>query len=501
MTYAPAVARSRDTFGRAARALAIGAGAIAAARYLVVTWQTIGYPFHLEWMEGGQVETVSRLLSGQPIYGPPSVDWVGYVYPPVYHAVTAAVSIAVGPSLAVARGVSFVSFAVACALAYDYVRARTGARWLGAAAAGLLVATFGASGFWFHVARADSLCLALLLASLHVLVHGSRARSAVAAGLLGCAATLTKQTALVALVPVVLGLAASRPGRAVAAGGTLLGALLLGSVALTAATDGWFLYYALELPAQHDLAPAEATRWLAGELPALLPAVILSVAAVALRLRSAGRAGLVDAGVLAGFVGSSWLAFAHTGGYVNVLLPAFAAFAILVPTAVAEVRPPAWPRSLRHGLALAVPLQIALLWWPLSAAVPEPGATARGERFLAWLGAQDGEVLVPDQRFVQTRAGKRSHGLGMAARDVLRARPDDRGRRMLEESLAHAVSAQRFSVIVASQRDWLAGALDLFYEPAGEIEGPPPPVTGWRETPRYVFRPRPRHSGSQAPSQ
>lgn len=464
--------------------LVTGAALVAMARYLHVAWLTLPHPWQLEWMEGGVVDAIGRLRAGESIYPAPSVDWVGYVYPPLYFVVAAAASLVSGVGLEAARAVSFVAFAGACALAYDFVRAETGERWLGVAAAGLLAASYGASGFWFHLARVDSLALALSLAGIHLLRHGAGRRSAVTAGLVGCAAVLTKQTALLALLPAFVGIGARAPARAVVAGGTLLGATLASALALAAVTDGWFLYYAIDLPMQHELAPGAATAWLVDELPVLLPAVLLALATIALRARSRGRDAWFHAGLFGGFVGSSWLGLAHTGGYTNVLLPAFAALALLVPLAAAELRG-GW----RLSAALVVPLQIALLWWPLDAAVPPPDAPAQAARFVEWMADQPGEVLVPDLRFLQTHAGHRSHGLGMAARDVLRARADDPGRRMLEESLAHALGERRFDFVVTSQPDWLGGALELTYVPAGRIEGPPPPITGWRETPRWLFRP------------
>lgn len=466
--------------------LVAAAAVVAMARYLHVAWLTLPHPWQLEWMEGGVVDAIARLRAGRSIYPPPSVDWVGYVYPPLYFAVAAGASSLAGVGLEVARGVSFVAFAGASVLVYDFVRAETGERWLGIAAAGLLAASYGVSGFWFHLARVDSLALALGLAAIHLLRHGGGTRSAVAAGLVGCAAVLTKQTALLALLPVFVGIGARDPSRAVVGCGTLLGASLASTLALAAVTDGWFLYYTVDLPMQHELAPGAATAWLVDELPVILPALLLALAAIVLRARSRGRDAWFHAGLFVGFVGSSWLGLAHTGGYANVLLPAFAALAILVTLAVAELRG-AW----RLSASMVVPLQIALLWWPLTAAVPPPGAAAQASRFVAWMAERPGEILVPDLRFLQTRAGHRSHGLGMAARDVLRARSGDPGRRMLEESLAHALGGRRFDLVVTSQPDWLGGALELTYLPAGRIEGPPPPITGWRETPRWLFRPAP----------
>ena len=56
---------------------------ISIAMYLVVAVVRIRYPFELQWMEGGSVDHVRRVLHGQSIYQAPSVDFVSFAYPPL----------------------------------------------------------------------------------------------------------------------------------------------------------------------------------------------------------------------------------------------------------------------------------------------------------------------------------------------------------------------------------------------------------------------------------
>jgi 4-amino-4-deoxy-L-arabinose transferase-like glycosyltransferase len=58
--------------------------------YLSLAWSRVSYPFELEWMEGGSVGHVRRLLAGQQIYVAPSLDFIPYPYPPFYYYVSAA---------------------------------------------------------------------------------------------------------------------------------------------------------------------------------------------------------------------------------------------------------------------------------------------------------------------------------------------------------------------------------------------------------------------------
>src|SRR5437667_443842 len=58
------------------------AGAIAA--YLAVAFRRAGYPFQLEWLDGGAVEHVRRVLQVRPIYTAASFDFVPYPYSPLH---------------------------------------------------------------------------------------------------------------------------------------------------------------------------------------------------------------------------------------------------------------------------------------------------------------------------------------------------------------------------------------------------------------------------------
>ena len=137
--------------------------------FLAVALLRLSYPFDLEWMEGGSVDHVVRVLAGQPLYVAPQVTFIPYEYPPLYFWLSAAVARLTGVGYLPLRLVSLVStLAVFWCLA-RLVLEETG-RWLpGLLAAGLYAATFRASGAWFDLARVDSLLLALFLWGLVII--------------------------------------------------------------------------------------------------------------------------------------------------------------------------------------------------------------------------------------------------------------------------------------------------------------------------------------------
>ena len=70
--------------------------------YLVVALARINYPYDLEWMEGGTLEHVARVLGGQPLYVAPSLEFTPYIYAPLYYYVAAPFAYLFGLRLAVA---------------------------------------------------------------------------------------------------------------------------------------------------------------------------------------------------------------------------------------------------------------------------------------------------------------------------------------------------------------------------------------------------------------
>ena len=69
----------------------------------------VAYPYEIEWMEGGVLAHVARILRGQPLYARPTLEFTPFLYPPLYYAVSAAVAKLVGLSLVPLRLVSVVA--------------------------------------------------------------------------------------------------------------------------------------------------------------------------------------------------------------------------------------------------------------------------------------------------------------------------------------------------------------------------------------------------------
>src|SRR5262245_11397892 len=88
------------------RALVAFAGAVAILFTGYVTFKRARFPYDLEWMEGGALVHVARILEGSPLYVPPSLEFTPYIYTPLYWYVSAGFAKVMGLSLFTLRLVS-----------------------------------------------------------------------------------------------------------------------------------------------------------------------------------------------------------------------------------------------------------------------------------------------------------------------------------------------------------------------------------------------------------
>jgi hypothetical protein len=449
---------------------------IAAVPVLVYLWialHRVDYPYELDWMEGGSVEMVGRVLDGHSLYAAPSLSFVGWTYPPLYWLASAAVAQLTGLGFLPLRLVSLLASLLATGTLAKIVSDETADRSAGAVAAGLFAATYTLSGSWFDVGRNDSMFLALTLVAL---AYGRRARGVKGGLLLGLLAFLaffTKQTALIALAPALCWLALTRRRVGVTALLALFVLLAGSTLLLDATTGGWYRYYVVsELAGQPWALPEWVDFWRIDLLSHLWPLCVLLVIAVAVpavlavlaRGRGHGprltvpRIGYQVAGV-AGLIPAAWFSRLHTGGYLNVVMPAYAAFALIGGLAYARLR--------RHGLAgalvatAAIAVQLIVLAYPVGAQIPSARDRVAGAELMAKLQTLPGPVLVIRHPWYGTLAGKGNFAQGEAISDALRSQAP-RGARILRASLPDALDRYHVNAVVLdgnSAPAWLASQL------------------------------------------
>jgi len=438
MTTPAALARTLERLALGAAALALG------------TWATIaalraGYAFQLEWMEGGLLAEVRRVLAGQALFVTPGLEYAPLPYPPLFFWLAALVAEVVGEGFLALRLVSIGATCVTCALLARIARRETGSGAAGLAAAGLYAAAFQWGGSWFDLARVDALALALALFA----VERAQARALGSSAALAVLAALAKQNTLLITAPLAWTFLRGDSPRAA---GRYVGLVALGCGlaygALHVASDGastWCLFTQL---AHHPL--ARVPRFWTVDLPWLLPSIALALLAA----RSSARARRDLAPATTGALLAAWVGRAHLGGYDNTLLPAALGLAVL---AGAAWRPDA--SAARRALVAALVLaQVALLAYDPRPQIPRAADRAALEALVAELAAIEGPILAPYDGYLAVRAGHADSAHAMTFFD-LSASGSPQADRLVGE-LGTALTEGRYGALLLIERDpfdWLVG--------------------------------------------
>ena len=517
----PVVTRSRAP-RRILPGVVVALSAAAVACYLAVALARIGSPAELEWMEGGVSMHVQRVLDGHSVYGPPSIGFTPYLYTPLFYYVGAAFRAVLGSGLWPLRLVSLVSSIALMTAVARLAWTETRSRWAAVASAGVLAACFSAGGAWLDVARVDTLCLALLFWSLAIARTARRWPVAMAAGALAAAAVMTKQVAALPALAV-LPFLWRRDRRLFGAyAGALVGLGVAAAAVLQWTSGGWFLFYAVQVPLHHELVPSEYVGfWTADLWGRLWPAVLagLGLASWALygrwqrrrkgaaAIRTAGTVTPVDLWFLVPVTGAlvlaAYLSRLHSGGYANVLLPAYGAAALLTAVVLHRLDSrigSAGPgrragRRLRLGAALAAVGTFGVLAYNPASLVPGPGAGAQQQATVAALRTLPGPVYLPGHPMYLAEAGLPTVAQTAAVEDVLRAHIGTTAR-TLRAQLESLVRGRYFgALVVDSQSDLTVLPPDVcrYYAPAGTLPGWRRllPVTGTATAPETVWLARP----------
>jgi hypothetical protein len=265
--------------------------------------------------------------------------------------------------------------------------------------------------------RVDALCLLFLMGAICTtrLVDRqpvSASRLSALSGLLVALSILTKQTAaVVALALLVLSLPQPRARLFPYLAG-LLATLSAAGLYLLASSDGWARFYLVDLPRNHtpdwSMVVGFWTQYL---FPHMLAPVVLG--GIYVISRSVRRDYTVWFYALAAgsLVAMGWVSILNPGGNTNTLRPAFAGLALLFglgfteTVRLARARLPELRAASLGLLAVAGLTLVALEYSPGPTASLRANALA-GQRLMDAMAALPGSVWAPELGEFQLRAGK-----------------------------------------------------------------------------------------------
>src|SRR5207302_1953795 len=146
---------------------------IASAAYLlaliIVAVAHMIYPFPIDpTMDGAALDQVQRILNGQPLYAAPSLEYVPFIYTPLYYCISAVVALLTGPTLFNLRLVSSAASVATFVLLYRFVFRETQSHTASFVACGVLAGCYSETGRALDAARVDALFVCFLLAMLYL---------------------------------------------------------------------------------------------------------------------------------------------------------------------------------------------------------------------------------------------------------------------------------------------------------------------------------------------
>jgi hypothetical protein len=445
------------------------------------------YPYDLEWMEGGVLHGAARIANGDGIYGPPSVDYISFLYTPLYPGLLALIGEVTGLSYQLGRLISILALVGLAGLTLGNAVAWS-PRHRGAAIAGALLglglfaAAYPFMEGWYDLVRADTLFLLIATGGLVAVTRWARAaegfaghrRIAIAGALLGLS-FFAKQTGVIyalAAGPLILVLNWRRAATYVAAVGVVgLG----GAALLQRTTGGWFWTYAYEIHQAHDWNRDRFDRsfeliltrftW-ATALIAVGLVVVLACAIVRRRLPGPAKALLIWTYVYAvsTVVGAiAWgTEFAHFNAYMPAFLHGGIAAGLAIPAILASGQellrddgrpfpPRTWPRAAAHAATAVAAIVLGVqLWsarWNPRTFIPTAADRRAGDELIATIRALPGRVWIPSHPWYAHLAGKPMYVHRMGVKDVTARKP----RPVL--GLEEALRGREFSAIILANRD------------------------------------------------
>ena len=465
--------------------------------YLVIALTRLSYPFELEWMEGGSVVHVQRILDGQSLYVTPSLNFIPFMYSPLYFHVSSLFAHVTGNGFLPLRLVSLLSSLGCFAFIFMIVHRRTASLYASFIASCLFVATFRISGSWFDIARVDSLFLFLLLAGIYTFDSPRVPVRSLASPALLFLSFFTKQTALIVAVCLSAAVLVTRKRSERFWFPLSFSLLMAGSFAImNTLTAGWYKYYVVDLPTQHDIVNSLLVRFWTNDVAQHL-AIALCVCVIPFLSIGAARNSrsdriIQDISILGSLFLASYLSRIHSGGHSNVLMPIYAGIAIYFGIGLAlSLKAIGGDGSIKTVLILATALQFVNLHYSPRQEIPSPMDRQQGKKLQQLISSFKGEVYLSDHPWYSANLNKPSQAQDMAVRDILRASGSGQWKQILGQDMATAVAEKRYEAFIVDFKEFVLRVPDFetHYELVeSNLSGSAfHPVTGWDRRPTYLY--------------
>ena len=484
---------------------ALATAAMFAAMYFFTAFPRIFYPYDLDFIENGILMGAARFVRGQSLYIAPQAEFTPHVYMPLYTWLGGLLFRLFGVGYVPLRGLSFLAVMVSTGLIFFVGKRESKQVWAGLLCAGLFLGGYRITGFWYELARVDSLFVVLSVAGLAAGSYSSKNRRELilAAGLMALA-FLTKQTAIIFGVGLALYLAIIWKRHSLWYAIPFIFLTSIPALILNFGSEGWFFYYVFGIAGINPIELSRLANFVGYELLIVMGGLsIMAVITVVLCYKQSGFAGVwqqpwfiwIGLAIIISAMGR-----ASVGGNLNNRMAAYTLLCLAPALLIGQLE--ALPVRIRHKLTVAIAslvlLQFAMGVYNPLRYIPTQDMRATGDQFIETIATTEGEVLVLMHPYYAVLAGKAPSAQIAAMwharqRGVLPLPPDFEARLknrhynliVSDDSIFERDAA--FQALLNKHYSIDATASSRIYDDLA-----PPTNTGMVVQPHIIYRPKPQ---------
>ena len=465
------------------------------------------YPYDLDFIEDSMLMETLQFARGQPVYVPPNSDFNPHVYMPLFFWLGAALFKIGEPSLVLLRMISFSATLVTTILIYWIAARESGLRWIGLTCAGLFLGGYRINGFWYEVARVDSLFVTLMLAGFALAIYAvdSNRRLILSAVVLALAA-FTKQTGFIVAMSLSLYLFIKIGRRAWFFLIPFSVLTVIPMLLINWSTDGWFFYHIFYIGSADPIESNRLVNFITKEVfGAMAGLSLIAILATILGIQRMGLKVLLKQPWLIGLVLAiviSGLGRMRVGGNINNRMPAYA-FLCLIPAIWMQMFLPRLSSNAHLNdrrlvlwrnwiVVVLILIQFVLGRYSPQRHIPTSFMKQSGDRLVQTIAASKGQVLVAMHPYYTILAGKEP-STQIATLWYVR----HRGELPLPDDFVNRIQNHYYSVIISDESSFetepdLQKLITAYYVQAEtlSLSEAPTTLTGVIVRPKVVYHPR-----------
>jgi 4-amino-4-deoxy-L-arabinose transferase-like glycosyltransferase len=404
------------------RIIAISAAVFFMGMYFATALPRLVYPYDLDFLEDSVLMESVRFANNQPVYAPPNVEFNPHVYMPLYFWLGALLFKLGGPSLLLLRSLSLTATLTTTIVIFWIAKRESGRHWIAVCCAGLFLGGYGISGYWYELARVDSLFVTLTLCGLAFAFYanGSNRKLILSAAVLALAA-FTKQTGFVIGAGLALYLFIINRQQAGLFAIVFGGLTVIPVLVLNTLTNGWFFYHVFHIGGADPIEMSRLVSYIKDKVFGVMAGLsLMTLLAILLGARRAGLGVLREQPWFIGIgiaIVISGLGRIRVGGNLNDLMPAYTliclAPALLIPKFEAGTSLKGttgqgiWVHWQEWLVAAFILAQFRLgAYSPLPYILPTPAMRQSGDRLIQRIASFNGPVFVMMHPYYTLLAGK-----------------------------------------------------------------------------------------------